>query len=325
MKVSVGSVSDRTLNRAIVGLLIALAIAIPAVAAMYYFDRHVDSGPGIAERTIAAAEAAVRADPNKLSARLALASAYAADGRQSDAIAQYDQVLGADATNRAALIGRADAHMALNELDAAATDYQAFVDVASGEDAANVDLQLESAYFGLGSIALQQDRPRDAATFLADALAINRTDADALNLMGTALIQIGDFTNAVSALRDAVALVPTGWCDPYVQLGQAYSALDDAAGITYASGMTAFCEGRSDEAVEQLTSLAGGPYAEDALIGRGLIAESLGQSDTAAGLYLQVYDQDPTNFQAVNGLNRLGAVVPTLAPSAEPSGATGEQ
>jgi tetratricopeptide (TPR) repeat protein len=320
---SAGAVSDRVLNRAIAVLVVALAIGLPAIALVYYLDRHVDAGPSIADRTITAAEAAVRTNPNMLSARLALAAAYAGAGRQSDAATQYTEVLGGDATNRAALLGRADTYRSLGQLDAAAADYQALVDVASGGEMANVDVQLEAAYFGLGSIALAQDRPRDAATLLANALVIDRTDADALDLMGTALIAIGDNWNAVDALRDAVALVPTGWCDPYTHLGQAYTALGEPDGATYASGMVAFCEGRSDDAMRLLQSVPDGPFTGDVLIGQGLVAEDLGDTQAAIEFYTRVYDSDPSNFLAVTGLNRLGATVspvpvPPTAPAASP-------
>src|SRR3989304_6164876 len=99
------------------------------------------------------------------------------------------------------------------------------VDRGGDTDAEVVSRRLEAAYYGLAVIALEQNRPRDAATQLANALNIDRTDADALNLMGTALIAIGDLPNAVDALRDAVALVPTGWGEPYAQMKQAYTGL----------------------------------------------------------------------------------------------------
>ena len=196
-------VSDRTLNRILLGLVVAIVIGVPAIALVYVLDRNVDPGPPVAERAITAGEEAVRADPNRLSNRLALAIAYAAADRHADAIVQYEEILKVEPANRAALIGRADVYFIIGDLDAASRDYQALVDAASGDEMANVDAKLETAYYALGSIALKQDRPRDAATMLAKALKINRMDADALNLMGTALLRIGDEVNAVEALRKA--------------------------------------------------------------------------------------------------------------------------
>ncbi len=315
LKRSFGTVSDRTLNRAIVGLVALLAIGLPAMAIFYYADRHVDGGPSMAQRAIIAAEEAVRAEPNKMGPRLALAAAYVADGRTRDALVQYDEVLGADAANRVALLGRGDAYRVRGELAAAQHDDQAMVDIARGGEMARADLQLEAAYYGIGAIALRQDRPRDAATHLADALRIDRTDADALDLMGQALIGSGDVRGAIDALRDAVTLVPTGWCDPYAHLAEAYTALGETAGATYASGMVAFCDGRRGEAEALLEPLVDGPFARDALIGLGLIAEDRSDRDAAAAFYARVYAMDPNDFAAISGLGRVEADAPTTAPA----------
>lgn len=316
MRPVLGAVSDRTLNRTIVAVGLLLVIGLPTVGLLYVFDRHVDPGPSIAERQIAAGEAAVRAEPNKLSNRLGLALAYAAADRQTDAIAQFTEILQAEPTYRAALLGRGDAFLATANVDAAAHDYQAVVDATADEEMTAVDPQREAALYGLGSIALTQDRPDDAATFLAKALLINRTDADAFNLMGTALLRIGDTTSAIEALRSAIALVPTGWCEPYAQLAQAYTAVRNTAGSQYATGMVAMCEKRSTDAEQLLTPLVDGPFGKDALIGLGLTAEDRGDRPAAVAFYSRVYVADPTDFDAVAGLNRLGAGAPSIPPGA---------
>jgi tetratricopeptide (TPR) repeat protein len=322
MRTALGAASERTLNRAIIGLGLLLVIGLPTIGLFYVFDRHVDPGPSIAERQIAAGEAAVRAEPNKLSNRLGLALAYAAADRQADAIAQFNEILQAEPTYRAALLGRGDASLATGDLDAAAHDYQAIVDATTDEEMTAVDPQREAALYGLGSIALAQDRPGDAATFLAKALLINRTDADAFNLMGTALLRIGDAPSAIEALRSAIALVPTGWCEPYVQLAQAYTADKNTTGSQYAAGMVAMCEQRSADAEQLLSPLVDGPFGKDALIGLGLAAEDRGDRSAAVAFYSRVYATDPTDFDAVAGLNRLGAGAPSAAPDpAETPGA----
>jgi len=314
MRAALGAVSDRTLNRTIIGLGLVLVIGLPTVGLLYVFDRHVDPGLPMAERAIAAGEAAIRTEPNKLSNRLQLAAAYAAGSRLRDAINQYAEVLRVDPGNRIALLGRADGYVSLGDLEAAARDYQALVDLAEDTEMAKVDPQLEAAYFGLGSIALRQDRPRDAATLLANALTINGTDADALNLMGTALLRIDDAQGAIDALRDAIALVPVGWCEPYTQLADAYTATNDATGTQYATGMVALCEKRPVEAERLLEPLVDGPYSRDALIGLGLAAEDRGDREAAVSLYSRVYATDPTDFDAITGLNRLGAGAASASP-----------
>ena len=314
-----GRVSDRMVNRLIIVFAALLLIGVPVVAISYYLDRHVDAPPSIAKRAVAAAEDAVRTDPNLLSARLGLASSYAADDRPADAIAQYNIVLESQSGNRSALVGRADAYLATGDLDSAARDYQAFIDLAKDEEMAPVDKQLEAAFYGIGSIQLQQQKPRDAATNLANALVIEKTDADALDLLGQALIQIGDFDNAIGALQDAVALVPTGWCAPYEHLQQAYSAKSDGDGAAYATGMVALCQGKPDDAIAALDPLIGGAYGRDALVGLALIAEQRGENAAAADYYAQVYAINPADFAAITGLARVGGTVPSPEPSPAPS------
>jgi tetratricopeptide (TPR) repeat protein len=324
MTAALGAVSDRTLNRTIVGLGLLLVVGLPTIGMFYVLDRHTDRGPSIAERQIAAGEAAVRAEPNKLSNRVGLALAYAAANRQAEAIAQFTEVLAAEPTYRAALLGRGDAYLATGDVVAAARDYEALVGATDDEEMTAVDPQREAALYGLGSIALTQNRPRDAATYLAKALLIDRTDADAFNLMGTALLRIGDSTSAIEALSSAIALVPTGWCDPYTQLSAAYTAAENSAGSQYAAGMVAMCEKRFADANRLLMPLVDGPFGKDALIGLGLAAEDRGDPEAAIAFYSRVYVADPTDFDAIAGLNRLGAGAPSIAPGADGTpGSTG--
>jgi tetratricopeptide (TPR) repeat protein len=211
------------------------------------------------------------------------------------------------------------ASIALDNLDGAAADFQKVVDLAKGGEMANVDPQLQAAYYQLGAIALKRGQPAKALEPLDNAIRIIRTDADALNLYATALIQTGDATMAVKALRRAIALVPSGWCDPYAQLAQAHTALKDTAGARYATGMVAFCEKRPDEAKAALRPLVSGAYAVDAMLGLGLLAEDEGDIATAVAMFSEVLAADPQNFGAITGLNRLGASPNPGAGSAPPS------
>lgn len=318
------SPNDRTVNRLIVGSVLVLVIGIPLVGVLYVMDQFRDPGPSILDRSITVGEEAVRKNPNQIGTRLQLATAYIAAERFKDAVVQYDEVLKVEPDNRGALMGRGLASISLENLDGAAADFQKVVGLAKGEEMANVDPQLQAAYYQLGSIALKRGQPKEALEPLDNAIRINRTDADALNLYGTALIQTGDPATAVKALRKAVALVPTGWCDPYGQLAQAYTALKDTAGAQYASGMVAFCEKRPDEAKATLLALTNGPLAIDTLIGLGLIAEDEGDTATATTMYSKALATDPQNFGAITGLSRLGASpnadAASPAPSASPAG-----
>jgi tetratricopeptide (TPR) repeat protein len=275
------------------------------------------------ERDIAVAEEAVTRDPTLLTARLALAQAYARNARFDDAIEQYDEILRVAPDAGSGLLGRGSARIALEQLDAAAADFGRIVELAERGEMAQVDPQLEAAYYGLGVIALRQERPQDAVQHLANAVEIKRTDADALHLLGTALLQVGEPQRAVTATRHAIALVPVGWCEPYAQLGSAYTALADTAGSAYAAGMVAMCEGRAGEARAALGALTAGPYAVDALVGLGLVAETESDMAAARDAYARALEKDPDNFAATTGLARAGGEPATSPAPSSPSGSTG--
>jgi tetratricopeptide (TPR) repeat protein len=315
--------SDRTTSRLIRGSILVLVIGIPLLGALYFFDQYRPAGPSLVDRDIQVAEEAVTKDPNLLTARLALAQAYMEKGRFADAIAQYDQIMTVEPDAGSALLGRGSAEVALDQLEKAGVDFARIVELAKGGEMANVDPQLEAAYYSLGVIALKQDKPEEAVVQLANAVRIKRTDADALHLLGTALLKVGEPERAITSTRQAIALVPIGWCDPYAQLQQAYVAASDTAGAQYAGGMVALCQDRPDDARAALGSLASGPYAVDALIGLGLLAET--QNDTAAATdaYTKALDRDPNNFAATTGLARVGESPsngPTTSPSDAPTG-----
>jgi tetratricopeptide (TPR) repeat protein len=306
------------MNRLIVGSVLVLVIGIPLIGVLYFFDQYRSPGPSLIDRDIAVAEQAVTENPNLLTARLALAQAYAKNGRFADAIAQYDQILSVAPDAGTALLGRGTAAIALDRLDAAAADFQKVVDEAKGGEMANVDPQLESAYYSLGVIALKKGQPEAAVVQLASAIQIKRTDADALYLLGTALLQAGEPQRAVTSTRAAIALVPIGWCDPYAQLETAYTSLKDTAGAEYAAGMVAFCQNRPAEAQAKLGPLTSGAYAVDALVGLGLLAEFQNDTPAAVDAYSKVLEKDPQNFAATTGLGRIGGV-PSGSPASSPS------
>jgi tetratricopeptide (TPR) repeat protein len=310
------------MNRLILGMAMVLVVGIPLVGVLYFLDQHRDAGPSMVQRAIVASEDAVRKNPNVIGSRLQLAAAYFTAERYADAIDQYGQVLKAETGNRPALLGRGQALVASGDLPAAARDYQAVIDAAKSEEMAGSDTQLQTAYYSLGSIQLTQGRARDAVDSLKAALGINRTDADALLALGTALTQTGDAKNAVIAFRKAAALVPTGWCEPYAGLQTAYQALGQPAGAQYAGAMAAFCGNQPDLAKERLQALSSGEFAVDALVGLALIAENERDAAAAADYYDQVLAKDSQNFAAITGLNRVTQPGASPAPSA-PAGGSG--
>jgi tetratricopeptide (TPR) repeat protein len=303
----VSSLSDRTLNHVLTAAVALLVAGVVAFGGFYYADQHVSKGPSLVSRQISSAEHAVRAAPGSIPARLQLAAAYRLAKRYDDALEQYGQVLKAEPENHGALLGRGNTLIDKGDLDAARATFTKIVKTASGGEFAGADTQLEQAYYYLGSIALKQGRAKEAATRLQSALRIDRTDADAWYLLGSAKLQEGAAPAAITAIRRALLFVPSGWCDPYATLGNAYRTQGRTAQAQWADAMVDFCTKRPDDARRQLTALTTGPAAVDAMFGLGMIAQQAGDRSTAIGWYQKVVARDPNNAGALYALSWLGA------------------
>jgi tetratricopeptide (TPR) repeat protein len=308
--------SDRTMSRAIVPMAAILVVGAVLLGVLYFLDQYRDSGPSLPDRAIQAAEDAVRANPNSINARFALAEYYSNAGRPQDAIAQYDEILKAQPKAVAVLLARGRAELAVKQTDPARKDFQAVVDVLKTTETAGSNQDLEAAYYELGSLALAEGQSGQAVDLLTSAIKISRTDADALYQLGNALIATGDAATARDSLLSAVDLVPTDWCDPYASLSKAFALLKDGPGGGWADGMTALCQKKYDAATTLLTSAASGTYAVRAFIGLGLMAETRGDYAGAHDAYTKALAKDPKNFLATTGLARVNSATIPAASSA---------
>jgi tetratricopeptide (TPR) repeat protein len=211
---SLANMDDRQLNRLIKRVALVLVVGVVLFSGFYILDRWRPATTPIVDRQLSALEQQVRDNPNDVAVRGTLADTYVAKGRFEDAIVQYNLILETGKADELAKYGRAGAYMGLGRLDEAAADYQAVVEIAKGGEMANVDPMLQASYYNLGSIAMQQGKPADAITFLEKALAIKRSDADSLYLIGTAYVATGETDKAETVLRAAIAFVPVGWGEP---------------------------------------------------------------------------------------------------------------
>lgn len=310
---SLAKMDDRQLNRWIRRLALLLFVGAIAFAAFYAFDRWRPATTPIVDQRLAALEQAVRDKPDDVASRGQLADTYVAKGRFGDALVQYEAILATGKDVELATFGRAGAYLGLQRLDDAAKDYQAVVGIAARGEMANVDPMLEAAYYGLGSIAMQQARAADAIPFLEQALAIKRSDADALYLIGTAYVATGQVDKAETALRAAVAFVPVGWKEPYTALAEGFAKAGRTAMAEWAGAMAALAAGKSDLAEPRLLAIADGDAGLDAAIGLGLLYETKGDTARAAAWYGKALARSPDNAAARLGMGRVGA-----GPNASP-------
>lgn len=308
--------SDRALRIVLRIGIAVLALATVAFGSVYYLGQRADAGPSLAQRQIQSAEQAVRNKPNNLAPRLALAQAYQSAHRMADAVKQYDEILRAAPTHRAAVLGKAGALLAQGDLDGAAGYYRKITSTVAKGEFAGADPQLEEAHYFLAMIASRQGKAQQAISEANAALKIEATDSDAWYVLGSAQLKAGQTAPAVASLKRALLFVPTGWCEPYGALVDAYRKLARTPQAEYASAMVAHCQKRTAEAQQKLQALTSGPAAIDALTGLGQIAEDTGRPSDAISSYRKALALDPTNTTVIGALSRLG-IGPTKSAAAK--------
>ncbi len=323
---SLTSMPEKQLNRLIKRVALLFLVGLIAFIAFYAVDRYRPATAPIADQKLVTLEAAVRNDPADVASRGQLADLYLAASRYGDAIAQYTAIIGAGKNLEASYASRGRAYELDKQLDPAKADYQKVVDLVKDSEMAKVDPTLELSYYGLGAIALQQNRPQDAVDNLNKALVIQRTDADAMNLLGSAYTALGQADKAIVPLRRATDFVPIGWAEPYTNLAAAYTTLGQADEATWASAMATLASGDAATAEKMLNGIAGGAAQLDTAIGLGIVMETKGDATAAAAWYGKALAIDPNSAAALLGRGRVGT--PTgessspSSPASSPSAGT---
>jgi Tfp pilus assembly protein PilF len=307
--------SDRTLKRFVKWGSAALVLLVVVFSVVYYLGQHVNAGPSLADRAVTTAEAAVKAQPNNIAVRLALAQAYLQDKRTDQALSQFNQVLKAVPNNVASLQGRATIYLKQGKLDAARADFQAIITLAAKGEFAGADPVVEAAHYFLAVIASDKKDFVTAAGQLKAALSMDSTDSDAWYLTGQVALKQSAPKSAVVAFTKAISFVPTGWCDPYPGLIDSYSQLKDPTQVTYYTALNAMCQHRTGEAKKLLSTLTTSPLAADALLQLGGLAQAQGDTSTAKSMYQRALSIAPNNPIAKAALAAL---------SAGPSASTGK-
>lgn len=296
----------RPLQRLTLVLLGAVVLSLAALGVRAALDRGGSTGGDLLDYEVTRLEASVRASPGDPVARLALATAYEARSRYSDAVKQYRVALEIQPDLAGALIGLGRTQLAMGRADQAAATFQQVIDQRSGAEFAGVDPDLAEAYYYLGRVRLDQGDATGAVEVLRQAVAIEPAVADDWLLLGRALQATGDDTGAVEAARRAVRLAPD-MGEAYALLLSIYEPAGREAEAAYARGMLAYAEGRLEEAEQELNdALARSPRLWEAMAGLGLTQEKQGRREEALASYRRALAGDPDNMAAQAGAARLG-------------------
>jgi tetratricopeptide (TPR) repeat protein len=300
--------SDRALGRATRVMLVVAVVSTVAIAAYGLRERFFTSGESLAKHETERLEKVISGDPEDLQARIALGNAYIADGRYQDAIDQLDQALelSQNENHRGILTGLAFAYMGAGNTTEAASYFTRVAEISEGAGAIARDRVLETAYYYLGKMALDDGRAADAEDFLKKAIGVEQSDSDASYLLGKAFEAQGKYPEAVEAYKSALAFVPD-YIDAYEGLAQAYEAQGQPERATYARAMITLFTGQPAEAADRLQAVAASVTDDaDLFWGLGLAYERSGQQDKAVAAYRQAVTIRADHPLAEDGLQRLG-------------------
>ena len=212
---SLTSMDDRQLNRWIKRLVLILVAGTVLFVGFYVLDRWRPATTPIVDRRLSALEQAVRDKPDDIAARGQLADMYVAKGRFQEAIDQYNADPRRPARRRSwrPTVAPAPTWASSSTTWPPPTTRRSSTSPRTARWRTSTRCWRPS-YYSLGSIAMKQGKPAEAIPSLEKALAIKRSDADALYLIGTAYVATGETDKAETALRGAVAFVPIGWSEP---------------------------------------------------------------------------------------------------------------
>jgi Flp pilus assembly protein TadD len=137
--------------------------------------------------------------PTLAGARYGAAECALALGQPDNALPLFDGLVTNGDFHARALQGKGLAQFALGQLDAAGRSLR---------EATTSDATLWRAWNGLGDLADQQRKPKEAAAMYAKALALHPNSAIIINNVGYSLMSSGNNAEAIKEFRKALALEP---------------------------------------------------------------------------------------------------------------------
>ncbi len=314
---------DSVLNRMIIWAAVLLVVSAAGFAVYYYASQSGPADSGMAQRELAVAEQYVRDDPSNITNRLVLADLYFGRQRYDDAVTQYEAAVQIAPNSPLAHVGLGRSLVETDEFEGAYESFTFVIDLSAEEDISGKLVQ--SSYYYLGSMALEQGQPDEAVEHFQQATTLERSDADAWYLLGTAYGESGSLDEAVEALGRAVLYVPN-FTEAYEALADVFDQKGLSGEALYARGMAAYSKDNLGEAADKLeAAVDSSPTLAEAHAGLGLVREIQGQKDAAIVAYQQALRLDPDDFLARGGLTRLtGATSGSDLPANHPTAASGD-
>jgi tetratricopeptide (TPR) repeat protein len=289
------------------GILLAAGLAIVIAGVVTYLLLPREQPGELVEREVARLEKIVAQNPDDPDRRVELALLYSETGALEQALVQLQAALELDDSHQGALVALGDIYMEQGRYQEALEPYLKVVELNQDNPLRGVSRQLEGVYYYLGVAYFNLGQSEKAIESLEEALAIDRTDADAWYMLGATYQHIGELEKAIDSFKQAVRFVPN-FAEAYQGLAECYEKTGQGSLARYAEAMVSYSSGALTKAIKQLEEVVTtAPELAEAYLGLGLAYEKEGQVEKAISAYQQALNLDPDIWLAQAKLQALGA------------------
>lgn len=297
------------LQRIVLWLTLALVLAVVSFGGYYYADRYHRSQMPVAQQTLAQAEQAVRADPQNVDKRLALAEAFMLNGRWSDAIAQALEVQKAKPDDLRVVFVLGISYANSDQCQQAIEPLTQYAEKLKDADMLGLNKQYQAALYYLGDCYLRLGQPDKAIQPLVADVNLSLTDADAIYKLGLAYAGVQNYKDALASFHRAAVFVPD-FTEAYQAMALAYDAINEPVKARYARAMVAYSQKDYGTAYVSLTEVVKEiPQFAPAFTGLGLTCEAQNNLQCALDAYKAASQLEPTDFTANQGILRVEAAL----------------
>jgi tetratricopeptide (TPR) repeat protein len=223
---------DTVLTAAVAVLVLAVVGFAGYFGYTVYRDKQAAEDATPALRVVKVAQAQVKATPNDAVARVRLAEALAAVGRQQEAISQLNAAIKINPQHIGAYLDLGLLARQVNKPAQAQQYFQKVVDLTSGSDYQDVNQYRETAFYNLGLLAYADKRYDDAIGSFKAALRIRNDASDTYYYLARALYMNDEVDGAIQNIRTAITFDPN-FAQAHYFLGDLYMAKKDKINASY--------------------------------------------------------------------------------------------
>ncbi len=218
---NLSKLTDKQIDKAIKLTTILIIGSVVSFSIYYVYANYFAKSPTVTEKAITELEKQVQEKPDNASLRVRLAQRYFQNKQIDAAMDQYEQALKITPKLGDALVGVGLVYLQRDDTKKALEYFNKEIKNASKGEFADIDKNLENAYFYSGMIYLTDKKYDKAIGFFEKAIKIESAASDNHYYLGVALYETGKTKEAIKYLKNAVMFEPK-FAQAHYYLGKAY-------------------------------------------------------------------------------------------------------